>query len=70
MNVNRKEREISKEVFNKKILQNSNENTEISETMKKKSDSGNDIQTLSKVNQNKRKSLSKLRKISKTMSVN
>ena len=38
--------------------------------MKTEIDSGNEIQTLSKVNQDERTSLNKLRKISETMSVN
>ena len=70
MKVNIKDIEISKEVFNKQIIQKCDENTELSETLKTKIDSGNEIQALSKVNQDERTSLNKLRKISETMSVN
>ena len=69
MKVNIKDIEISKEVFNKQIIQKCDENTELSETLKTDIDSGNEIQTLSKVNQDERTSLNKLRKISETMRV-
>ena len=70
MKVNIKDIEISKEVFNKQIIQKCDENTELSETLKTEIDSDNEIQALSKVNQDERTSLNKLRKISETMSVN
>ena len=70
MKVNIKELEKSKEVFNKQIIQKCDENTKLSKTLKTEIDSGNKIQTVSKVNQDKRKRLNKLRKISETMIVN
>ena len=70
LKVNIMDLEISKEVFNKQIIQKYDENTELSETLKTELDSGNEIQILSKMNQDERTSLNKLRKISETMSVN
>ena len=70
MTVNIKELEISKVALNKQRIQKCEENTELSETLKKEINSGNEIQTLSKVNQDERTSLNKLRKISETVSVN
>ena len=62
--------EISKEMFNKQIIQKCDENTEISETLKTEIDSGNTIQIVSKVNQDERTRLNKVRVISETMIVN
>ena len=70
MTVNIKELEISKVALNKQRIQKCEENTELSGTLKKEINSGNEIQTLSKVNQDERTSLNKLRKISETVSVN
>ena len=54
LKVNIKELETSKEVFNKQIIQKCDENTKLSENLKTEIDSGNKIQTVSKVNQDKR----------------
>ena len=62
--------EISNQVFNKQIIHKCDDNTELSEILKTELDSGNEIQILSKMNQDERTSLNKLRKISETMSVN
>ena len=63
LEVKRKELEISKKVLNKQIIQKCDENTELSETLKTESDSGNEIQTLSKANQDERTSLNKISKL-------
>ena len=62
--------EISKEIVNKQILQQRNENTELYVKLKKESDAGNKLQILSKVNQDERKRLNELREISEIMIVN
>ena len=70
MKVNIKELEISKEFFNRKIIQKCDENTEISKILKKEIDSGNTTQTVSNVNHDERTRLNKLRVIPETMIVN
>jgi len=70
LKVNIKELETSKEVFNKQITQTCDENTELSETLKTKINSGNKLQIVSKVNQVERTRLNELREISETVIVN
>ena len=62
--------ETSKEDFNKQVLEKRNETSELSVRLKTEIESGNKLQTLSKVNQDERTRLDKVRKISETMIVN
>ena len=63
MNKNIIEHETSKEVFKMKLLQTSDETTAFSKKLKVESDSGNNLKILSKVIQDERTRLPKLRKI-------
>ena len=61
--------ETSKEVFNKQLLQKSDETTALSKKLMTEMDSGNKLKILSKVNQDEWTRLHELREISETMIV-
>ena len=61
--------ETSKEVFNKQLLQKSDETTALSKKLMTEMDSGNKLKILSKVNQDEWTRLRELREISETMIV-
>ena len=69
LNVNITELETSKEVFNKQLLQKSDETTALSKKLMTEMDSGNKLKILSKVNQDEWTRLHELREISETMIV-
>ena len=62
LNENITELETSKEVFNKQLLQKSDETTEVSKKLKTEIDSGNSLKILSKVNQDERTRLHDLKR--------
>merc|ERR1712238_286645 len=64
-----KELETSKEVFNKTLLQQRDETTELSVKLKTEIDSGNKLKILSKVNQDEITRLNELKEISEAMIV-
>ena len=61
--------ETSKEVFNKQLLQKSDETTALSKKLMTEMDLGNKLKILSKVNQDEWTRLRELREISETMIV-
>merc|ERR1712161_139212 len=69
LKVNIKELETSKEVFNKQLLQQRDETTELSVKLKTEIDSGNKLKILSKVNQDEITRLNELKEISEAMIV-
>merc|ERR1712238_202510 len=69
LKVNIKELETSKEVFNKQLLQQRDETTELSVKLKTEIDSGNKLKILSKVNQGEITRLNELKEISEAMIV-
>merc|ERR1712161_57815 len=69
LKVNIKELETSKEVFNKQLLQQRDETTELSVKLKTQIDSGNKLKILSKVNQDEITRLNELKEISEAMIV-
>merc|ERR1712161_147068 len=69
LKVNIKELETSKEVFNKQLLQQRDETTELSVKLKTEIDSGNKLRILSKVNQGEITRLNELKEISEAMIV-
>ena len=70
MNENIIKHETSKDVFKMKLMQRSVETTAFSTNLKTAIDSGNNLKTLSKVNQDKMKRLHELREKSETRIVN
>merc|ERR1712161_90260 len=69
LKVNIKELETSKEVFNKQLLQQRDETTELSVKLKTEIDSGNKLKILSKVNQDEITRLNELKEISEAVIV-
>merc|ERR1712238_581295 len=69
LKINIKELEISKEVFNKQLLQQKDETTELSVKLKTEIDSSNKLKILSKKNQDEITRLNELREISEAMIV-
>merc|ERR1712238_501994 len=69
LKVNIKELETSKENFNKQLLQQRDETTELSVKLKTEIDSGNKLRILSKVNQDEITRLNELKEISEAMIV-
>merc|ERR1712238_103736 len=69
LKVNIKELETSKENFNKQLLQQRDETTELSVKLKTEIDSGNKLKILSKVNQDEITRLNELKEISEAMIV-
>merc|ERR1712160_44443 len=69
LKVNIKELETSNEVFNKQLLQQRDETTELSVKLKTELDSGNKLKILSKVNQDEITRLNELKEISEAMIV-
>merc|ERR1712238_402334 len=69
LKVNIKELETSKENFNKQLLQQRDETTEVSVKLKTEIDSGNKLKILSKVNQDEITRLNELKEISEAMIV-
>merc|ERR1711957_144287 len=69
LKVNIKELETSNEVFNKQLLQQRDETTELSVKLKTEIDSGNKLKILSKVNQDEITRLNELKEISEAMIV-
>ena len=69
LKINIKELEISKEVFNKQLLQQKDETTELSVKLKTEIDSSNKLKILSKKNQDTITRLNELREISEAMIV-
>ena len=69
LKINIKELEISKEVFNKQLLQQKDETTELSVKLKTDIDSSNKLKILSKKNQDEITRLNELREISEAMIV-
>merc|ERR1711957_326602 len=69
LKVNLKELETSSEVFNKQLLQQRDETTELSVKLKTEIDSGNKLKILSKVNHDEITRLNELKEISEAMIV-
>jgi len=69
LKINIKELEISKEVFNKQLLQQKDETTELSVKLRTDIDSSNKLKILSKKNQDEITRLNELREISEAMIV-
>merc|ERR1711957_731608 len=69
LKVNIKELETSNEVFNKQLLQQRDETTELSVKLKTEIDSSNKLKILSKVNQDEITRLNELKEISEAMIV-
>merc|ERR1711957_832052 len=69
LKVNIKELETSKEVFNKQLLQQRDETTELSVRLKMEIDSGNKLKVLSKERQDEITRLNELRELSEAMIV-